>query len=153
MNKPGRNDPCPCGSGKKYKRCCAVKDERAASARAREYETMPKASLPESLGLPAMDWSDDGLDEASNRVVDLIHEGKLDDAEEAARDLLTHYPEVIDGHERLAMVHEARGDNKRAADHYRQALDFVRDHPEGFDEDSVSYYNRKIAELDPPARS
>jgi tetratricopeptide (TPR) repeat protein len=23
MVKPGRNDPCPCGSGKKYKRCCA----------------------------------------------------------------------------------------------------------------------------------
>jgi preprotein translocase subunit SecA len=21
-NKPGRNDPCPCGSGKKYKHCC-----------------------------------------------------------------------------------------------------------------------------------
>ena len=21
--KPGRNDPCPCGSGKKYKKCCA----------------------------------------------------------------------------------------------------------------------------------
>jgi uncharacterized protein len=21
-NTPGRNDPCPCGSGKKYKRCC-----------------------------------------------------------------------------------------------------------------------------------
>ncbi|MGH9717376.1 MAG: SEC-C metal-binding domain-containing protein [Candidatus Acidiferrales bacterium] len=20
--KIGRNDPCPCGSGKKYKRCC-----------------------------------------------------------------------------------------------------------------------------------
>ncbi len=20
--KPGRNDPCPCGSGKKYKLCC-----------------------------------------------------------------------------------------------------------------------------------
>ena len=19
---PGRNDPCPCGSGKKYKKCC-----------------------------------------------------------------------------------------------------------------------------------
>jgi SEC-C motif-containing protein len=24
MNKPGRNNPCPCGSGKKYKRCCGV---------------------------------------------------------------------------------------------------------------------------------
>ncbi len=22
MNKTGRNDPCPCGSGKKYKKCC-----------------------------------------------------------------------------------------------------------------------------------
>jgi len=22
--KIGRNDPCPCGSGKKYKRCCGV---------------------------------------------------------------------------------------------------------------------------------
>ena len=22
---PGRNDPCPCGSGKKYKRCCGGK--------------------------------------------------------------------------------------------------------------------------------
>ena len=21
--KVGRNDPCPCGSGKKYKKCCA----------------------------------------------------------------------------------------------------------------------------------
>ena len=21
-NGPGRNDPCPCGSGRKYKRCC-----------------------------------------------------------------------------------------------------------------------------------
>lgn len=23
-NKIGRNDPCPCGSGKKYKKCCAA---------------------------------------------------------------------------------------------------------------------------------
>ena len=26
----GRNDPCPCGSGKKYKKCCLAKDEAAA---------------------------------------------------------------------------------------------------------------------------
>src|SRR5918992_1068556 len=25
----GRNDPCPCGSGKKYKKCCLAKDEEA----------------------------------------------------------------------------------------------------------------------------
>jgi hypothetical protein len=23
----GRNEPCPCGSGKKYKRCCALKKD------------------------------------------------------------------------------------------------------------------------------
>ena len=25
--KIGRNDPCPCGSGKKYKKCCLAKDQ------------------------------------------------------------------------------------------------------------------------------
>ncbi|MEG2597224.1 MAG: SEC-C metal-binding domain-containing protein, partial [Oscillospiraceae bacterium] len=24
--KIGRNDPCPCGSGKKYKKCCGLED-------------------------------------------------------------------------------------------------------------------------------
>ena len=24
---PGRNDPCPCGSGKKYKKCCMLKEK------------------------------------------------------------------------------------------------------------------------------
>ena len=27
--KVGRNDPCPCGSGKKYKKCCGANDEKA----------------------------------------------------------------------------------------------------------------------------
>ena len=27
-NKSGRNDTCPCGSGKKYKKCCALKETR-----------------------------------------------------------------------------------------------------------------------------
>ena len=29
MAKPGRNDRCPCGSGKKYKACCLTADEAA----------------------------------------------------------------------------------------------------------------------------
>ncbi len=27
MDKINRNDPCPCGSGKKYKKCCELKDQ------------------------------------------------------------------------------------------------------------------------------
>ena len=30
MAKTGRNAPCPCGSGKKYKKCCMKKDQAAA---------------------------------------------------------------------------------------------------------------------------
>ena len=28
----GRNELCPCGSGKKYKKCCALKKQRARGA-------------------------------------------------------------------------------------------------------------------------
>ena len=28
----GRNDPCSCGSGKKYKHCCALKADRLSLA-------------------------------------------------------------------------------------------------------------------------
>ncbi|MEP6743577.1 MAG: SEC-C metal-binding domain-containing protein [bacterium] len=27
MSKPGRNDPCLCGGGKKYKKCCLISAE------------------------------------------------------------------------------------------------------------------------------
>ena len=29
--RTGRNDPCPCGSGKKYKKCCLAKDSEGVS--------------------------------------------------------------------------------------------------------------------------
>ena len=28
-NKAGRNDTCPCGSGKKYKKCCELKLQKS----------------------------------------------------------------------------------------------------------------------------
>ena len=30
LARPGRNEPCRCGSGRKYKRCCLDKDESEA---------------------------------------------------------------------------------------------------------------------------
>ena len=41
MKKPGRNDPCPCGSGKKYKQCC-LKTEQTPVTSGRS-EAVPKA--------------------------------------------------------------------------------------------------------------
>jgi hypothetical protein len=30
--KTGRNDPCPCGSGRKFKKCCVAKESEAFAA-------------------------------------------------------------------------------------------------------------------------
>jgi len=42
-DRPGRNDPCHCGSGRKYKQCCLAKDEAAE----REVRATAAASAPE----------------------------------------------------------------------------------------------------------
>jgi SEC-C motif len=40
--RPGRNEPCHCGSGRKYKHCCLDKDnQEAAAARAKAAEETP----------------------------------------------------------------------------------------------------------------
>lgn len=100
----------------------------------------------------AADYEEDvALAEASNAAVKLVRAGKLDEAEQAARDLLVRFPEVHDGYDRLGMVYEARGDNKQAAHYYRQALDFIRQHPDQYDDAGLeAVFQRLIAKLDPP---
>lgn len=44
MNKIGRNDPCPCGSGQKYKKCCLAKDD-LVEARRRDEERAVQTAL------------------------------------------------------------------------------------------------------------
>ncbi len=47
-NSLGRNEPCHCGSGKKYKQCCLSKDEAAErAARAKAGEKTEKAEKAE----------------------------------------------------------------------------------------------------------
>jgi tetratricopeptide (TPR) repeat protein len=167
MAKPGRNDRCPCGSGKKFKSCCltrveAAEREELAKAQAdresqaaekrqslREVRKLLIGKLAGSDGFDD-DVFDDELTEASNAVLALIREGKLAEAEAAARHLLEHYPEVPDGWDRLGMVHEKRGENREAADCYRKLIDFIRQHPDDFDTEIVDNYAARVAKLDPP---
>ena len=102
MAKPGRNDPCPCGSGKKYKKCCLTNDEAAENERlvaeraereeraAAKRQELRKVREAITANFAASDLLDDDfgdeLMDASNRVVDLIRAGKLDEAEAAARE-------------------------------------------------------------------
>jgi len=149
MAKTGRNDPCPCGSGNKYKRCCLEKDEAAAAAARAKLDT--SRARTEALG--AMDDQPDqydGLDEASNSVVDMVHAGKLDEAEAAANNLLVRFPEVHDGYDRLGMVAEARGDKKLAASYYRKVVEFAQQRANRYDPQLPANFQKWADELDPP---
>jgi tetratricopeptide (TPR) repeat protein len=163
MAKPGRNDPCHCGSGNKYKKCCLAKDEaveregmaqarrgdRAAERRLQVQEL--KAAMAARLA-DAVDRDDgDTLMDESNAVLDLIRAGKLDEAEAAARDLLARYPDVHDGWDRLGMVYEARGENAQAVDCYRRVVAFLDENPDYAEPAFKDSFVELIAKLDPPA--
>jgi len=64
---PGRNDPCPCGSGNKYKRCCGLKSGALPS---------PNILNPQEIGA----------------LVALVNQDRLSEAEHKARALLTMHP-------------------------------------------------------------
>ena len=148
MAKIGRNDPCPCGSGKKYKKCCLAGDEAAARA-ARPAQP---AAVPERRPSLADYFQEhDQLTEASNAVVDMVHAGNLDAAEQAAHELLARFPDVHDGYDRLGMVCEARGDHRQAADYYRKAIDVIRNHPDNYDPAFEAVFQKLIDRLAPKA--
>jgi tetratricopeptide (TPR) repeat protein len=164
MAKPGRNDFCPCGSGNKYKKCCLAKEEAVereqlaeADAKRAERATAHRLHLREVRAAIAArlsgaeDDDDDELTSASNAAADLVRAGKLDEAEQAARDLLLRFPEVHDGWDRLGMVHEARGENRQAADCYRNVIELIRQHPDDYDAGFEDVFAKLIAKLDPPA--
>ena len=148
MAKIGRNDPCPCNSGKKYKKCCLASDEAAARAARPAQLAAAPAHRPSMVSYVE---ELDELTEASNAVVDMVQAGNLDVAEQAAYDLLARFPDVHDGYDRLGMVCEARGDHRQAADYYRKAITVIRDHPDAYDPDFEAVFQRLVDRLEAQA--
>ena len=67
MAKFGRNDPCPCGSGRKAKRCCGI--ERGPSE-----ESLARAYLSHAARAAALDLatiSDDEFEALFDELIDL----------------------------------------------------------------------------------
>jgi len=54
MKEVGRNDPCPCGSGKKYKKCCGFKQNPGQKKINAQVILPQKASSMDSLFSKAM---------------------------------------------------------------------------------------------------
>ena len=150
MAKIGRNDPCACGSGKKYKKCCMASDE--AAARAVQPAAVPVRPPSRANYFQEHDEPDE-LTEASNAVVDMVQAGNLNAAEQAAHDLLARFPDVHDGYDRLGMVCEARGDHRRAADYYRKAITVIRDHPDNYDPGFETVFQNLVDRLEAQANA
>jgi tetratricopeptide (TPR) repeat protein len=80
----GRNDPCPCGSGKKYKKCCMPNDE-AKIADAQSSESDAIHSEPEEHKKnPRSDEIENNMKRASN----LMEEGKYEQSARAFRSIV-----------------------------------------------------------------
>lgn len=95
QKKVGRNDPCPCGSGEKYKHCCLRKEQQRRRARA----TASRAQG--EVGTGQLSW--EGLRRLAQRV---IRKAPSDEAEALERAL-----RMADE----ALAYEALGDEIEAA--------------------------------------
>lgn len=104
MPKPGRNDPCPCGSGLKYKACCAAKDEQAAAA--------------EALGQARF-----------RAAVALERSGRTDEAIAAYSRMSRDEATAADALSRLGHIFLSRGRAKEAVNALRAAAAAAPDNP------------------------
>jgi tetratricopeptide (TPR) repeat protein len=74
LMKPGRNDPCPCGSGKKFKKCCEEERRPASAMQSHASQVSPSAS------------------EQTARWVRLFNAGRYVELELAARETIAREP-------------------------------------------------------------
>jgi tetratricopeptide (TPR) repeat protein len=93
----------------------------------------------------------DDIDLISNRAVDLINEGRLDEAEKACQRLFREFPDLPDGFVRTAALHEARGQTQEAAECYRKAADLQLENDPEYGHELATHYRMKADELDADA--
>jgi SAM-dependent methyltransferase/tetratricopeptide (TPR) repeat protein len=113
VEKIGRNDPCPCGSGRKYKLCCMQLDA-ASSAVSRA------AVTPDTVGSSAYYHYNSG-----NR---LLAQGELDRAVASYRKAISLKGDLVEAHSNLGAALRQQGKLEEAAASYRNALSIRPDH-------------------------
>ena len=74
--KTGRNDPCPCGSGKKYKQCCLKNQKPLGKRRFKATVLNPKAMQASKEAAPDLVVEDEGPD-----LIARVHPVADDEAE------------------------------------------------------------------------
>jgi hypothetical protein len=86
VTKIGRNDPCPCGSGKKYKKCCLGRDEQFAARQREQMSATPRA----------LDWLAQHYPEEMAEAVRFDYFGDpSEDDRQALEALPPHFQEML----------------------------------------------------------
>jgi tetratricopeptide (TPR) repeat protein len=133
--KPARNDPCPCGSGRKYKKCCGQADADSATPAYAVPSRVPAAAVAELTALAAAGRAAELESRARALLsahptagiawkalgVALLQQRKraVEALEEAARWL----PGDVETHSNLGAAWRAAGQLEQAAASYRRALE------------------------------
>jgi tetratricopeptide (TPR) repeat protein len=112
MSKLGRNDPCFCGSGKKYKHCCLGKTPRVP-----ETADLAPADMQSYLHPPDVPYVDDGLDEVLQELLDEAENATPETPLDRAYDLAADAWEAA-GRERVELARRALAESPDCVDAY-----------------------------------
>ena len=109
--KVSRNDPCPCGSGKKYKQCCGAAKTLTAS-------------VTQSLQAA---WN-------------LFRQGFIEDAEQLSREVLSSDANQADAWHLLGSVALKQGQTREAVKYGEQAIRLNGKNPEYYNNLGLAYH-------------
>ncbi len=117
--KVGRNDPCPCGSGKKYKKCCG-REESPAPKPSFDRRLMERELLALKQKLEGKNFS--SVDEMNRYIREINKDGRLPQWEprtplEQAQSLVYQALETV-GKRRLELAEQALKISADCADAY-----------------------------------
>lgn len=143
-----RNALCPCGSGKKYKKCCLMQDEMAAAEKRKEQAEVIKARQPEDDALIQQMSELERLDELSNKANDLIHAEKWDEAFAVCKQLEKEYPDQMDAEIRFGDYYKARGDFSKAKEYNQACVKRMQAAPENYDPEMLEDFINEVRYLD-----
>jgi tetratricopeptide (TPR) repeat protein len=133
--KVGRNEPCPCGSGKKYKQCCLEKHKAADHTN--------------DIALKAKQKEQERLIKRIEKAFGLLGSGQYDEAIRFASKLIQQYPNEDRLHDIVATSHLYAGDSQKAIEICRQRLNVAESEKSFF----IEHGRYRDAEIDKPPLS
>lgn len=114
MASPGRNDPCPCGSGRKYKQCCLAAGRPPAS------QSVPQPARPP--GGVRLDANSPEVWQALQSALAAFRGGRATEAEALARRIVQAVPDHADALHLLGLIAAGRRDHHAALGLLKRAV-------------------------------